>query len=84
MPEIKWRPDLSLGNVLVLVTMLVTLASGWATAQARDDEHDRRLLNLEHDVDIERSRNLEILQRLAAMQADIGYLRTAAAGDRRP
>lgn len=75
----RWRPEISLGNVLQIGAMVVGLAVGWTQLRADQDamrsEFERRVSTLEAISKERANRDLQQVQMLAEMQADLRYVR---------
>ena len=79
------RPDISVGNILTVLAMIVTIAAGWSTMRATQAEHDRRmeetradllLFKRETSAEITRLRDqrLELMTAVSSMQSDVRHL----------
>ncbi len=71
----KWiQPGISMGNVIVLVTMVAGLAAGWGRLEAGLSNHDRRITENASDVK-EIQRDLRPLStELTEIRSDMKYL----------
>ncbi len=87
MPMINWKLDLSLGNVITVITMLVAIITTWTALQARVEAQDlqtklleTRIFKVEEDTkhqlaDTQDDR-LRVTETLTEMRTDIRYLRS--------
>lgn len=86
MPTINWKPDLSLGNVLTILTTVITLVTAWTALQARVEAQDLRAATLEKRMakieEEDRKQNAEaqadrvkVTEILSELRTDIRYLR---------
>lgn len=71
----KWiQPGISMGNVIVLVTMVAGLAAGWGRLEAGLSSHDKRITENASDVK-EIQRDLRPLSTgLTEIRSDMKYL----------
>lgn len=86
MPDIKWSSQLSLGNILTIVTMLLALATGWQAMKSevlaqvgRLDRAEARIAAVEQTqrqaaADLADQR-LQLAQTLADIRADLRVIR---------
>lgn len=88
MPKVSWQPEISLGNMISVITTIVFITTTWVTLQSdvkaqssRIDKIEARVAKGEDDdkqrdvvLSTERLRQTEIL---AEMRADLRYLRAA-------
>lgn len=67
--------DISAGNIITMVTALVSVGVGWGVVQQQMREHGKRLL--EHDAQLNAADVclLEIKVKLAEIARDILYIR---------
>ncbi|MEP1576247.1 hypothetical protein [Roseibium album] len=69
------QPGISVGNVIVLGAMLVSIAIGWARLESGLADHDRRIEELEaSDKALVKDRMVEARD-LADMRADMRWIR---------
>lgn len=88
MPRIDWKFDVSLGNMISVATIIVSITAGWVALQSQSEAQADRLTKLEtrvsgaenraelsaREAQTERVRLTEILSEL---RTDIRYLRRA-------
>lgn len=88
MTKIDWKWDLSIGQVITVVSVVFTIGAGWSTVNARVDAHEHRLNALTKQADELKSsddaRRLEdtrervaIARALTELQTDVRLLRQA-------
>lgn len=88
MPQVRFNTDLSLGNVITIITLIVGLTAGWQVMAADVKSNkdaiallDRRLSSTETDVDMALQRladdRLQVTTLLTELQTDVRYLRSS-------
>lgn len=82
MSGFTWKPDISVGNLITIATMLFMVGVGWSAMNGRVDSQQRRLDELaarvEQDADESAKERLRVTELLTEMRADIRYLRERA------
>lgn len=88
MPHLEFDKRLSLGNIITVGALLVTMATAWATLGESQRSQGRQLVNIDARVDAVESQASELSQRIAderveqtrlltELQADVRYMRAA-------
>ena len=88
MPEIKWRPEISFGQVITLATMLIGAAIAWQTIVLRVEANAKDIASLSVRVDKQevvvqralaeaQADRLSQTEILTELRTDIRYLRSA-------
>lgn len=88
MPPIRFRPDLSFGNIITIVTVIVGLTVGWQVMaadvrsnRANIDTLDLRVTaterRLSDTLDRMSEERVQMTQILTELRADVRYLRLA-------
>ena len=79
------RPDISVGNILTVVMIIVSAVAGWTAMRTTQDEHDRRILEnkaavaqlaLETRAELAdlRKERVQLLTTMSAVQTDLRHL----------
>lgn len=68
------QQQITMPNIVALATILVGLGAMYAQVQARDAEHDRRLLAAETAIGKAAADTSTILQAIAELRTDVRYL----------
>lgn len=68
--------EVTVGNLLTLATVVVGGVIAWQKTRSQSDEHDRRIETLERELAEFRDRSASIEAMLAAIKADIGWIKT--------
>ncbi|MEO1110088.1 MAG: hypothetical protein AAFX90_19415 [Pseudomonadota bacterium] len=69
------QPGISVGNVIVLVSMLVSVAVGWARLESGLAEHNRRIQELEQADKSLMNDRMDEARDLANMKTDLRWIR---------
>lgn len=81
MPQLRFRSELSLGNLITILILIVTLAGGWSAMASDTAALKKRMDTVEVKVETIRNNSSDekakIAASLAALQTDVGYLRKA-------
>jgi hypothetical protein len=82
MDPVKPKPDITLGNILSIVTqvvslivMLVTVVLAYGRLQAKDDVHDTRLAIIEAQIGKREVAEQAASSRLSIIEGDIRVIR---------
>ncbi|TYC48696.1 hypothetical protein FMN50_26970 [Rhodobacterales bacterium] len=78
MPDSKqsWiQPGISVGNVIVLGTLLISLAVGWTRLEAGLEDHDDRIIKLEQSAEVQIAERIKQGSDMADMKADMRWIR---------
>ena len=73
--EKNWvQQQITVPNIIALVSIVAGAGMMWSSADARDAEQDRRLTNAEAALALTQQNASEILKAIAVLQADVKYL----------
>lgn len=76
-PRRGWiQPGISVGNVLVLISMFVSVAVGWARLESGLAEHNRRIQELEAADKSLVSERMREARDMADVRADMRWIRS--------
>ena len=68
------QQQLTVPNIIALVSIVAGAGMMWSSADARDQEQDRRLTNNEAALTLTQTSTTEILKAIAVLQSDVKYL----------
>lgn len=76
----RWiEPRVSLGNILVLVTIVSGLAAGWARLESALSYHNERIVELEDGAKALMNERMREARDVADMRADMRWIRDSLA-----
>lgn len=75
MGAITWKPDLSLGNILTILTLIVGIAMGWQSVNSRVDTVEATAVELKQKVDKLSSDRQDDRNAMTEIRADLRYIR---------
>lgn len=87
MPQVVWKPEISLGNVGSLLATVVVIVAGWTTIENKVATDAEKITKLENRVSAAEARNdlqdqnfstdrLRQTEILTEMKTDLRYLRS--------
>ena len=81
MPNIKFNTEVSITGLITILTLIVSLAGGWALLSTNVKSNADRIAALElrtsKAADDDRTAQLELVKTLTELQTDVRYLRQA-------
>lgn len=69
------QPGISVGNLLVLATMLVTLTAAWGRMEMGLADHDKRIVVLEESEKALTAERMKEVRDMADLRADMRWIR---------
>ncbi|SFT67264.1 hypothetical protein SAMN05444141_102680 [Pseudovibrio denitrificans] len=74
----KWiRSEISVGNIVTIIGLIVSLAIGWQELRSSQEDHGRRIVALEAKSLKADNDKIETVRFVAEIRSDIKYLRNA-------
>ncbi len=75
MAAITWKPDLSLGNILTILTLIVGIAMGWQSVNSRVDVVENAATELKLRVEKLAADRQDDRNAMTEIRTDLRYIR---------